>query len=381
MCIGAVAVLVFFALLYGWLLAWYCRQWYALPAFKVPTDFVPGARLTVVVAARNEASRLAKCLVHLCGQTYPQGLAEVIVVDDHSEDDTVTVAKQFEGRGVRVLELKDAPQMPGGGLRTSKKMALDWGIRYATGDYILTTDADCAVPDNWMRDMACAFEHKGWHCVAGPVVFEGASGLLQRFQALDFLGMMLITGAGFHGRLTHLANGASFGFSKKAFEAVGGYADNLHMASGDDLFLLHKIKEKFPVGFLKTPHAVRTQAHTSLEAFVWQRLRWGTKSRAYRDWRITLALAVVFFHSWGILLSIPAMLAFPGVFVPCFLVQLGIKSFSDYRMLKIAAGYFGKSPLMRVFWPAQGLHILYIAGIGLAANLSASYLWKGRKVR
>lgn len=379
--IGAIAVLVLFAILYMWLLAHYRRQWTLMPGFKVPADYVPAARLTVVVAARNEATCIAECLESLSRQTYPPGLAEVIVVDDYSEDETAGVAKRFADRGVRVLELKDAPRLAGGRLRTSKKMALDWGIAHAGGDYILTTDADCTVPAGWMRDMAYAFELKGWHCVAGPVVMEGAKGLLQRFQALDFLGMMLITGAGFHARMSHLANGASFGFSRKAFDAVGGYTDNLHLASGDDLFLLHKIVEKFPVGFLKTPHAVHTHAHSTLRAFIWQRLRWGTKSGAYRDWRITFALAVVFFHSWGILLSIPAIVASPGVFLPLFLAQLALKSFSDYRMLKMATGYFGKASLMRVFWPAQGLHILYIAGIGLAANLFVSYPWKGRKAQ
>jgi biofilm PGA synthesis N-glycosyltransferase PgaC len=381
MLTGGIAALVLFTLLYAWLLAGYRRHWLAMPEFEVPGDYVPGVRLSVIVAARNESHGLAECLEHLSRQGYPQGLSEVIIVDDHSEDGTPAVAKEFEGRGVRVLELKDAPRRANGTLRTSKKMALDWGIGHALGDYILTTDADCAVPVSWMRDMAYAFEVKGWHCVAGPVVFKGEKRLFQCFQALDFLGMMLITGAGFHAHLTHLANGASFGFSKKAFEAVGGYTDNLHRASGDDLFLLHKIMEKFPVGFLKTPQAVITRAHATLRAFIWQRLRWGTKSRAYRDWRITFALAIVFFHSWGILLSIPAMLAAPYLFVPLFLIQLTLKSFSDYRMLKTAAVYFGQAALMRVFWPAQALHILYIAGIGLASNLFLSYEWKGRKVR
>jgi len=297
------AVMLLFTLLYAGLLDFYRRHWLALAEWKVPAGYIPEVRISVIVAARNEVGPLQTCLDSLLVQDFPAGLSEILVVDDHSEDGTVAIARTKETQRLRVLELKDAPKAADGKAPFSKKKALEWGIAHAHGEFILTTDADCEVPPDWMRNMAFAFEEKGWDCVAGPVVFKERESLFQRFLTLDFLGMMLLTGGGYRGGLVHLANGASFGFSMKAYQAVGGYTDNMHIASGDDLFLLHKIMARgFKVGFMKTPTPVCTEVPTTFGEFVRQRLRWGTKSTAYKDWRLTAVLAIVFFHCWCILL-------------------------------------------------------------------------------
>jgi cellulose synthase/poly-beta-1,6-N-acetylglucosamine synthase-like glycosyltransferase len=318
-------------------------------------------------------------------QDYPPGLFEVILTDDHSSDDTVKIAQGIRDERLRILQMKDVTilQETKGPVQAFKKIALEWGIQHARGDLILTTDGDCVLPPNWLRNMAYAFEAKGWQCITGPVLFYHTRNLLQRFQSLDFMGMMLLTGAGVSSGLTHLANGAAFGFSRKAFFEVNGYAGNKHLASGDDLFLLHKIMALYPgqVGFIKTAEAVQTEAPETLLEFMRQRLRWGTKSTAYRDRRITFVLALVFFHCWGILLTFLAIPFQPKAAAVLLLLQTGIKAMADYRMLHTAAVFFNRRDAMRSFWPAQGAHILYIAGVGLGANLFRRYRWKGRIVR
>ena len=61
--------------------------------------------------------------------------------------------------------------------------------------------------------------------------------------------------------------------------------------------------------------------------------------------------------------------------------QLLLKSSADYRLLRSGALFFQRPDLLGIFWPAQGMHILYIAGIGLLANLVKEYEWKGRRTR
>lgn len=369
------------ALAYAAIVENYRRHWLAMPEFRVPEDYAPQARVSVIVPARDEAAHIESCLCSLLEQSYPPELFEILLVDDYSSDGTAEIAAALGGSRVHILSLRDAPDAASG--LSYKKQALEWGIRHASGDLILTTDGDCMVPPDWIRRMAYAYEVQGWQCITGPVLFFRERNLLQRFQSLDFAGMMLLTGAGFRSGLTHLANGASFGFSKKAFYEVGGYRDNLHVASGDDLFLMHKIMGRYPghVGFIKTREAVCTEAPGSIGAFVRQRLRWGTKSAAYQDRRITLVLALVFFHCWGILLTLPALLFRPVEAAVLLLIQLAAKAIADYRMLYAACAFFDRKALMKDFWPAQAMHILYIAGIGLAANLVRQYRWKGRVVR
>jgi glycosyltransferase involved in cell wall biosynthesis len=82
--------------------------------------------VTVVIPARNEARNLAHVFAAL-----PDGLHEVIVVDGHSVDGTPEVARRLRP-DVRVVRQN----------RTGKGNALACGFAAATGDVIVTVDAD-----------------------------------------------------------------------------------------------------------------------------------------------------------------------------------------------------------------------------------------------
>ena len=64
-----------------------------------------------------------------------------------------------------------------------------------------------------------------------------------------------------------------------------------------------------------------------------------------------------------------------------FLFQLLVKGVMDYLFLNQVSHFFDRSDLMRSFIPAFFMHIAYIIGIGLMANLVKQYEWKGRNVR
>ncbi|MFZ4561187.1 MAG: glycosyltransferase [Saprospiraceae bacterium] len=350
--------------------------WAAIPECKPDPGFVPLVPISVLVPARDESRTIGACIESLLAQDYPPELFEIIVIDDHSSDGTARLAGSS---GVTVLSLADV--LPRAGTNAYKKEALSLGVSRARGELIVCTDADCRLPPQWLRLVAYGYVHRGWHCMTGPVSTFDEVSLLERFQGLDLAGMMLLTAAGIQSRRFHLANGAAFSFSKEAFVAVGGYTDQTHLASGDDLLLMHKIMARFPVGFLKTTTAVRTHALEGWLPFFRQRLRWGTKSRGYSDTHITHFLALVFFLCWGILLAVAAVPFAPVAASGVFILLMGFKAWADYRMLRTATLFFGRQELMRSFWAAQGLHILYIALVGLASNLVTTYTWKGRKVR
>jgi len=71
---------------------------------------------------------------------------------------------------------------------------------------------------------------------------------------------------------------------KKSIFEVNGYADNMHVISGDDEFLMHKIFKKYPnqVQFLHQKEAiVLTGANGTLSQLTEQRKRWVSKSTKY----------------------------------------------------------------------------------------------------
>ena len=92
-------------------------------------------RLSLVIPARNEERNISTLLRALENQSYPRHLFEVIVIDDHSTDSTAEMVQGFQG--VRLLHLKEE------GINSYKKKAIATGIDAATGEIIVTTDADC----------------------------------------------------------------------------------------------------------------------------------------------------------------------------------------------------------------------------------------------
>jgi len=366
---------------YAFLIAFYLKGWRQTPEWKIPLDFEPSISVSIIVPARNEEQNIVDCLQSIIQQPYPQHLLEIIVVDDHSSDQTAQLVKNLNCPFVRLIRLSEV--LENKEIISFKKKAIETGISHARGELILTTDADCVVAPGWLRAMVSFYEKTQAKFIAAPVNFHQEESKWERFQSLDFTGMMLITAASIHQNFMHLSNGANLAYPKAVFEAVKGFEGIDHLASGDDLLLMEKIAAKYPgeLAFLKSRAAiVFSKAEPSLNHFFRQRLRWAGKSPAYRDKKIIMALGLVFLLCWAILLSFLLIPFWPQmVFV--FLLLFFSKSIADYILLSRASAFFQRKDLMKNFWSAQLLHVLYIAIVGLAANFKKTYKWKGRKVR
>lgn len=376
----AVSLLV--GLTYAWLIFRLVAVWRRIEVVPSPGPENAGAFITVIVPARNEARRIGDFLQAIARQDYPRHLYEILVVDDHSTDATDEIVQSKSIPNLRLLYLADFPDLdPASGY---KKQAITWALAHARGELIATTDADCVPPPGWLTVLSTAYREQRAQFIAAPVEFAPTATLLEDFQALDFLGMMLLTGAGIQTGWFHMCNGANLAYPGKTFHEVGGFDGINRIASGDDMLLMHKIVGQYPgrICFVKSTGAlVRTPAQPTLKAFVQQRLRWATKSGGYSDWRVTAVLGLVFFLCWSILLTLPAFFLWGWPALVGGVLLLALKVVADYRLLSEATSFFERRELMRRFWFAQGLHILYIAGIGLLANVKKTYEWKGRKVR
>lgn len=364
------------AVLYVVIILVYRKGWSELEeADPVPDDFRPTTTVSVLIAARNESARLPACINSLKAQNFPTELFEIIVIDDHSTDQTAEVATS---KGIRVLRLADYSTTG------SKKKAIEMGIRFAAGKLIVTTDADCIVPEKWLLSLVHFYESKNYKFIAAPVNFHEEKNTFERSQSLDFLGLMLITGAGIHKGFMHMCNGANLAYEREVFYAVDGFKGIDQLASGDDMLLMQKVALKFPgsMGFLKSRDAiVLTHAKPTIKSFIYQRIRWASKTNSYREFLITAILGVVFLLCCSIVFS-SLLLAFAPITAALILLcQLSVKALMDYLLLRPAATWFGRKDLLKVFLPAFFGHIVYIVVVGVLANLVFNYEWKGRQVR
>ncbi len=358
----------------------YYLDWNAIPVYKPKTKHsTKQTKVSILVPARNEATNIEACLKALLLQDYHKFLFEIIVIDDHSEDNTAKFAEAFEDPRIRVLRLADYPDFP---QQAFKKLALTTGIKEASGELIVTTDADCYMGPSWLSLIVTYYESHKVKMIAGPVNMTDEKSLLEKFQSLDFCGMMGITGAGVSKGYMLMGNGANIAYAKNAFEKVNGFEGIDHLASGDDMLLMQKIAAVYPgqVHYLKNAKAtVYTKAQATWSDFIQQRIRWASKSSAYPQKGVTLQLAIVYLFCWNLIVNF-ALIPFWEFAWMLAIGQLVVKMAVDYLLLSAMTSFFSRKDLMRSFLPSQLLHILYIIGIGTLGNLIKRYRWKGRKV-
>ena len=384
-----IILLVIFGL-YFLLIIYYWQSWKSISDFRLAiSDFKPSTKITVIIAARNEEENIADCLDSICNQSYPKHLFEVLVVDDHSTDNTAAVIKSYTDKNVKLISLKD---FISNDLNSYKKKAIEIAIRQSTGELIVTTDADCFAKENWLQAIAGFYEQYQPEFIAAPVVIDCSNKFIEFFQGLDFMVLQGITGASVHKKIHSMCNGANLAYTKKAFTEVGGFAGIDTIASGDDMLLMHKIYKRWPdkVMFLKSKEAiVHTAPVNSVSEFFNQRIRWASKADKYDDKRIFAVLLLVYLVN-VMLLVLPVIAVFDNVQYSMFNVQCSIigvwllllllKTITELVFLYPVAKFFGKQSMLWMFPLMQPFHIIYTVIAGWLGKFG-SYSWKERKVK
>ena len=328
-------------------------------------------KVSIIIPARNEEQNIGRCLDSLLQQTLPAAQMEIIVVDDGSSDNTASKVMTYAGKNVRLLQLSDEA----GG----KKAALTKGIETASHPLIVTTDADCIYPNNWLNTLLSYRAEQDAVFVAAPVKYAKEKSFFEKFQSLDFLSLQGITAAAVSQQLFNMCNGANLLYTKDAFQKVKGFEGIDHIPTGDDMLLMEKMQAAFP-GQIKYCFSkdviVETLPAKGLRAFIQQRIRWASKSTSYQNKNIKLVLLLVY------LVNLSIMMMLLGSFYDLQYLRWGllfilIKTIFEYPFMIRTARFFGKQNLLPWFIIAQPFHIVYIV---LSASLSffKSYEWKER---
>lgn len=360
-------VFILYILLLAWLLLGWRKATQHTISFSSATPFV-----SVVVPFRNEASVLSHLLEDLSRQTYAD--FEVILVNDHTEDETVTVISSESGKSPQLRERLRLFQCT---TQSGKKAALTLGIGHAKGEIILTTDADCRIGNEWIRTMVNQFTENTM-MVTGAVSLS-ASNFFEKLQQAEFTSLIASGAATLAWSRPSMANGANLAFRKSAFERVGGYASNEHIPSGDDEFLLRKIHRHFPntiVFCAETNAVVKTPAARTVKDFTQQRLRWAGKWRLHTGlFSKVLAFSVFLFQLTFLL--VPWLGLFGFLKGNTTLLLLGSKAFAECLFFAPAVHKLKLSFSWLAFLVLQFIYPYYVVAVGLLAN-RGKYTWKGR---
>lgn len=333
--------------------------------------------VSIIIAARNEEDRIGLTIEDILNQQYPVELMELIVIDDHSTDNTAGIIESYAEKGVKLIQLnEDQP------LNSYKKKAITEAIKLAKGELLITTDADCRMGGRWLSTIVSHYETGHYKLISSPVVFYEEKSFFERLQTLEFLYLIGLGAATIGNKQPSTCNGANLAYRKSVFEELKGFQGIDELASGDDELFLHKVASKYPddIGFCKSYEAlVYTHAKHNLIEFIRQRKRWASKSTKYKDKKIVvLGVSIWMFN---VLIVLNLLLGF--FFINCWYVAMAVlivKALAEFVFLIPVTNFVRRRSLLYLLPLLTCIHTIYIIYIGVAGN-SGKYIWKGRLVK
>jgi len=371
-----IGVALGFSVLYFLLQFRYLYYWKRTPVLSVPPHFSGTIGVTIIIVARNEERSIGRCLKGIIAQTYSPDLMDIIVVDDHSTDGTLQEIYRIGHPKVRVFSLKDFPTYIH--CKAFKKSGITLAVDKAKFENIIVTDADCTHSSEWLRTMMFNFQLHHAAFQTAPVLMHEGNSLLIKMQEMEQLILMLITGAGIQSRIHDLANGANMAFQKSAFLEVKGFEGNYNYASGDDMFLIEKMRIAFPaqISFVKSIDAtVYTKGKQNWTALLKQRLRWAGKNKGLKNKSIQATWYFIGAYHVAMILTLLAAL-FQLIPSWPFILLLCVKWTMDYLLLATIASFFKKTSLLRYFVPLQFLYSYYVLRLGLMMVMGGKGDWE-----
>lgn len=331
----------------------------------------PLPSVSVVVPLHNEEEFALRTLEALEQQDYA-GDWEVICVNDRSTDATSRILEEFCATRphFRVLHVPmDSPPLP-----SPKKRALATGFAVAQHEILMTMDADCIPPKQWVSRMAARFRD-GVAIVQGPKANTGSLALVHAYQKLETLGLTLIEAAGFSMGTPAVASAACLAYRKDLFFKVGGFNDLMHLTSGDDDMLVHKMAKEPGVRFcynLDPEATVLTAPVDTWKGLLNQRARWASNGTSYENHAYTFFLTLIYSFFCWLLLS-PWLIWFWDLCSIYFWGPFAVKICVDVLFLATGAWRMRSLPLL---WCLPLVEFIQIPTIVAAVPLGLLRVFK-----
>lgn len=318
---------------------------------------INNVKVSILIAARNEEKNIEYLLQSLYNQTFPKELFEVIIVDDHSEDDTKIVIENFvkenKDINIKLLEANN----------TGKKYAISQALHKAENELIIVTDADCTLNYTWIENIVAFYQNKRCKMILAPVLLSPAETFFEKIQVLEHLSLMGSTAGSAAIGFPVMCNGANMAYEREAALEVEKERKDFNIASGDDMFLLEQFVKKYGhnnIKFLLSKSAiVKTKTCKTVSEFFRQRRRWVSKTKSYTSWKIIATALVVFLFNFSIISLLLSAFFIPALWSLYFLLTL-LKFFIDFPLLKNITSFMDQRNLLKWTLPLEFIYPFYV---------------------
>ena len=218
------------------LITWGLRSLKYLRA--VPAATSNTAKISIIVAARDEADTIEPALHSLLAQDY--GNYEIVVVNDRSADGTGKILERMKQQHP-ALEILHVDALPANWL--GKNHALHLAASHATGDYLLFTDADVVMaPSTIARALSFAQANRLDHIAVFPEIPAPNYWTAAAFSLFG-LGFLMLTQPWFvrDGRSPMPVGVGAFNFVRtETYREIGGHT-RIPLRPDDDVALANKL--------------------------------------------------------------------------------------------------------------------------------------------
>jgi len=328
--------------------------------------------VSVVIAARNEEKYIRNCLLSLSKVDYSSEKLEVIVINDHSTDNTKQIiedcSKYFQNFKSITPEKRNWHLI-------GKTNAIAQGIEITSGEIIITSDADCVFKTSWVKDIVKYHDDKTG--IVSGFTYTETKSQFDGMQSLDWIYLLAVASGSFGIGIPLACVGNNMSFSKKAYDEIGGY-ENLMFSVTEDFALLQGIfktkkwKCKYP---FDAGNLVLSKPCTTLKELFHQRKRWGRGGK--RAPIIGLILMTAGFLISGLVFCIP----FLSVGIGYKLFLLFFKCILDFIFLIFPLKKFKLLHLYKYFFIFEIYYTVYVFLLPFLVFLIPQVKWKGRVYR
>lgn len=353
---------------------------------------LPGSReerVSIVLPARNEATHIVACVQSLRASNWRN--LEIIVVNDHSSDDTADLARSAAAGDDRVKVI-DAPDLPSGWF--GKQWACHSGMQYATGSLLLFTDADT----RHAADLVPRLVHARASRDAGLMSVAGTQEMVSFWERAIQPAVFAILLARFGGTIEIenaknaadvIANGQCFMMTRAAYDKVGGHFA-VRDTVAEDLMMAQRTHEAgLRVSLVIGTRQLSTRMYDGFRSIVrgWMKNVYAGGRMAMRGGligRLLFPLALVggplfiilpIIAATALLVATAMGMHIPGVLIAwCGVATIALLWFFA------AINSFARTPWWRAVFVPLGMIIF--SAIGLAAVIRGQTVeWKGRVYR
>jgi cellulose synthase/poly-beta-1,6-N-acetylglucosamine synthase-like glycosyltransferase len=336
-----------------------------------PTEEEYEPTVSIIVAARNEEKNIKACVDSLLGIAYPPEKLEIIIMDDQSTDRTAGILAGLKEHHPHLTILQTAGSTHG---LHGKANAVSQAIDHASGEIIMTTDADCIVPRDWVSRTVRQYTPETG-CVCGVTLIK-YTGPFTGMQALDWSYLLTIASAGVGWGLPLSAVGNNMSFRRSAYDDVGGYR-NVGFSVTEDFILFKAIayESKWKLRYALLPDTlVWSEPCNGLKDVYRQKKRWGRGG-------VDIHPVGFFIMSVGFLMNLAILvLPFTGITLASWLTLLIGKSVGDIFLLTLPLKRLGQRRLFRYFPFFELYYLIYVTVLPFIVFLTGRVVWKDRKL-